>query len=227
MRRETSAPPPRPAVVSDPPAVAPATARGTPPERAQGPDPALVAGWIRAAQGGDGEAFADLVRAYGGIVTRVIGRLVSDPDDRDDLVQETFVRAFTGIQSFKLGRDFRPWILTIAVNLARDRWRRRSSAPPTVSLANEAGEPIQLPSPEPSAESAAVGEELRERAEEAFQRLDPEARTVLWLRVREGLDYREMAQVLGIPRGTVMSRLSRARQALRAELERGPGDRSR
>jgi RNA polymerase sigma-70 factor (ECF subfamily) len=126
-----------------------------------------------------------------------------------------------------LGRDFRPWILTIAVNLARDRWRRRSSAPATVSLANESGDPIPLLSPEPSAESAAVGEELRERAEAAFQRLDPEARTVLWLRVREGLDYREMAQVLGIPRGTVMSRLSRARQALRAELERGSGDRSR
>lgn len=185
----------------------------------QGPEPALVAGWIEAASKGDSSAFWALVRAYGGFVTRVIGRLVSDPDDRDDLVQETFVRAFTALHKFKHGEPFRPWLLTIAMNLARDAWRRRKTRPAAVPLVDEDGVAVPIPSPDPSPESAAVGEELRRRAEAVFGRLDRDHQAILWLRVREGLEYDEIATVLGIPRGTVMSRLARARAALRRGLE--------
>lgn len=219
MRREPSPPLPRPATAGAPAAPAPAAAAGArfAPER--GPDPALVAGWVEAASQGDSAAFAALVHAYGALVTRVIGRLVSDPDDRDDLVQETFVRAFTALGKFKRGEPFRPWLLTIALNLARDAWRRRKVRPSPVPLVDEAGTVLPIPSPDPSPESVAAGEELRRRAESAFGRLERDHQAILWLRVREGLEYDEIATVLAIPRGTVMSRLARARAALRRELD--------
>jgi RNA polymerase sigma-70 factor (ECF subfamily) len=75
-----------------------------------------------------------------------------------------------------------------------------------------------LRAPDPTPDAHAEGEDLRERAERAFDRLSPDARAVLWLRVREDLSYDEIAVVLGVPRGTVMSRLARAREALRIHL---------
>lgn len=184
------------------------------------PDPARVAGWVRAVQNGDSEAFGDLVEAYGRLLYRVIGRLVSDPDDREDLVQETFVRAYQAIDRFRSGSDFRPWLLTIALNAVRDQWRRRRRRPSVASLDDE-GEEVTVPASDPAPDAVVEGDELRQRAEAAFRRLDQDAQAILWLRVRESLQYDEIAQVLGIPRGTVMSRLARAREALRRELEFG------
>jgi len=221
MDRELLRPSPRPATAGAPAVTAQAAAGGARAAADQGPEPALVAGWVEAASKGGSSAFEALVRAYGGLVTRVIGRLVNDPDDRDDLVQETFVRAFTALDKFKRGEPFRPWLLTIALNLARDSWRRRKARPTPVPLVGEAGTVVPIPSPDPSPESAAAGEELRRHAEAAFRRLDQDHQTILWLRVREGLEYDEIATVLGIPRGTVMSRLARARAALRREIDAG------
>ncbi len=218
MRREPLAPSPRPATARSEATANRAAAPETRARAERGPDLAPVAGWVRAAQNGDGAAFGALVRTYGALVTRVIGRLVSDPDDRDDLVQETFVRAFSALHKFKPDHEFRPWLLTIALNLARDAWRRRATRPKELSA--EEGESLPIPGPDPSPESRLEGEELRERAEAAFRRLDADAQVILWLRVREDLEYDEIASVLGIPRGTVMSRLSRARAALRVELDR-------
>jgi RNA polymerase sigma-70 factor (ECF subfamily) len=177
-----------------------------------------VAAWVEAARSGDTEAFDCLVRAHGSLVYRVIGRLVNDPDDRDDLVQETFLRAYEALRNFRPGAEFRPWLLTIAMNLARDELRRRRRRPAPSPLADEEGHPIPLPSGEPGPDALLEGGDLRRRAEAAFARLEVEARAILWLRVREGLAYQEIAEVLEIPRGTVMSRLSRAREALRLEL---------
>lgn len=221
MDREPSRPSPRPATAGAPLVTVQAEAGRARSAAAPGPEPALEAGWVEAASKGDSSAFGALVHAYGGLVTRVIGRLVSDPDDRDDLVQETFVRAFTALDKFKPGQPFRPWLLTIALNLARDAWRRRTTRPAAVPLVDEDGTAVSIPSPDPSPESAAAAEELRRRAEAAFGRLDRDHQAILWLRVREGLEYDEIATVLGIPRGTVMSRLARARAALRRELEGG------
>jgi RNA polymerase sigma-70 factor (ECF subfamily) len=168
-------------------------------------------------------AFGALVQAFGPLLYRVIGRLVHDPDDRDDLVQETMVRAYQALGRFHPGSDFRPWLLTIAMNLVRDELRRRKRRPPGPSL-DEGESPVTPAAPTPGPDAGAVGEELRRQAEAAFRRLDRDEQTILWLRVREGLQYDEIAQVLAIPRGTVMSRLARAREALRQELERDRGE---
>ncbi len=184
------------------------------------PEPGRVAAWVAAAQAGDAAAFGALVEAYGRLLYRVIGRLIRDPDDRDDLVQETFVRAYEALARFRAGSEFRPWLLTIGLNAVRDLLRRRRRRPPGASLDDEE-ENLALPAPGAAPDAEAVGEELREQVEVAFARLDADAQTILWLRVREGLQYDEIALVLGIPRGTVMSRLARAREALRSELDRG------
>ena len=184
------------------------------------PDPGRVAAWVEAARRGDSAAFDALVLTYGQLLFRVIGRMVRDPDERDDLVQDAFVRAYEAMGRFNPGADFRPWLLTIALNRVRDHLRSRRRRPPHTSLTGEEGEALPLPAPGPTPEAMAQAEELRTRAECAFGRLNVEAQAILWLRVREGLEYREIAEVLGIPRGTVMSRLARAREALRVELDR-------
>jgi RNA polymerase sigma-70 factor, ECF subfamily len=180
--------------------------------------------WIRRATGGDGAAFDALVRTYAGVVERVIGRLASDPDDGADLVQETFLRAWQNLRRFTPGAPFRPWLLTIALNCARDHGRRRRRRGTTVALGGElrAGEEegaLDLASDGPGPDACAESEDLRGRAEAAFARLTPDAQAILWLRVREDLSYDEIATVLGVPAGTVMSRLARAREALRVHLE--------
>jgi RNA polymerase sigma-70 factor, ECF subfamily len=187
-------------------------------------EPAQEAAWVERAKTGDAGAFEALILAYGALVHRVIGRLSTDPDDSADLVQETFLRAWQGLPGFTPGAPFRPWLLAIALNAARDAGRRRRRRPPAAELVDDLGSDdgpaaIALPSPDPTPEAEAEAAELRFQAERAFARLSPDAQAILWLRVREDLSYDEIATVLGIPRGTVMSRLARAREALRIHLE--------
>ena len=186
--------------------------------------------WVARARAGDAAAFEALVRTYAALVHRVIGRLTADPDDCADLVQETFLRAWQGLPGFLPDAPFRPWLLAIALNAARDAGRRRRRRPASTPLVFEgpdeggAGGPAGLlADPEPTPAERLEGEDLRRRAELAFARLGPDAQAVLWLRVREDLSYDEIAAVLGIPRGTVMSRLARAREALRVHLEEESG----
>jgi len=186
--------------------------------------------WVARARAGDGTAFEALVRTYATLVHRVIGRLTADPDDCADLVQETFLRAWQGLPGFLPEAPFRPWLLAIALNAARDAGRRRRRRPAPTPLVFEGpdeegqgGVGGLLEASEPSPAERLEGEDLRRRAEVAFARLGPDAQAVLWLRVREDLSYDEIAVVLGIPRGTVMSRLARAREALRVHLEEEAG----
>lgn len=218
MGTEPLEPMPRPASVpASTSATNPAIAEEATHRRQRAFDPREAA-WVEAARGGEPSAFDSLVRANGDLVYRVIGRLVSDPDDRDDLVQETFLRAYQALPNFRPGAEFRPWLLTIAINLARDALRRRRRRPAASPLADEEGHAIPLPSGEPGPDALLEARDLSGRAEAAFRRLDADAQAILWLRVREGLSYQEIAGVLGIACGTVMSRLSRAREALKQEL---------
>ena len=193
-----------------------------------GPPADREADWIRRATAGDGAAFDALVRTYAGVVERVIGRLAGDPDDGADLVQETFLKAWQNLRRFTPGAPFRPWLVTIALNCARDHGRRRRRRGTSVPLGSEARsgegeerEALDLATSVPGPDACAESEDLRGRAEAAFARLTPDAQAILWLRVREDLSYDEIATVLGVPAGTVMSRLARAREALRVLLEAG------
>ena len=185
-------------------------------------EPAEEAGLIRAAQSGDDDAFGRIVRHYQRAIHRVAYGLVRNAGDADDLAQETFVRAWQAIGRFRVGEPLYPWLARIAMNQAMSLFRRRKRRPETpLEPLLEAGR--QWGGGEDPAAQAAD----RDRAahlEAALAELSHEHQSVLVLRAVEGLSYEEIADVLGVPAGTVMSRLSRARAELRARLRTRTGE---
>jgi RNA polymerase sigma-70 factor (ECF subfamily) len=139
--------------------------------------------------------------------------LVRNEQDAEDVVQESFLKAYKAQESFR-GSEPKTWMLSIVRNTAMDFLRRlRSSG--TVTLGEEGYEPEDhLPNPE----RAVLEQSRRDQVRRAISRLAPEFREVVVLREMEGLSYKEIASVLSIPMGTVMSRLSRARNLLLVEL---------
>jgi RNA polymerase sigma-70 factor (ECF subfamily) len=142
---------------------------------------------------------------------RVARRIASDTASAEDLVQETLFRAWRNFDQFQSGTNVRAWLFRILFNAFYAQGRRVSAAPIVVSL-DAPGH-----SAEPQSRS---GLSLADAAEvaNALGELSAEHRTVLLLAVVEGFTCREMAETLSLPIGTVMSRLSRGRQALRERL---------
>jgi RNA polymerase sigma-70 factor (ECF subfamily) len=137
--------------------------------------------------------------------------LVRNGDDAEDIVQEAFLKAFKALDSYR-GGDARVWMLSIVRNTAMNFVRKRKA---DVTLDLDQLEPADC---SPNPEQGLLEESRRERVRLAISRLEPEFRETLVLREIEGLSYKEIAAILDIPPGTVMSRLSRARQRLLMEL---------
>lgn len=152
---------------------------------------------------------------------RVAQTLTGSWADSEDLVQETMIRAYGAIERFD-GRHPRAWLLTILRRAHLNAHRRRRPGLLAESGSLEQYRPAFGARSAPSAEDAVTEQILDEKLEAAVQRLDPRFRLVLLLVDVDQLTYTEAAQVLGIPTGTVMSRLSRARARIRADL-RGAG----
>ncbi|MBO0741334.1 MAG: sigma-70 family RNA polymerase sigma factor [Hyphomicrobiaceae bacterium] len=149
--------------------------------------------------------------------------LVRSRADAEDIVQEAYLRAFRAFDGFR-GGDMRPWLLAIVRNTAY-RWlnnRRRSGT--VISLeeafAGSGQRAEDIASDEPTAEERLIGAAERDYVLQALAELPTTFREVLVLREIEGLAYREIAEVTGVPVGTVMSRLSRGRAELRKLLTR-------
>ena len=174
---------------------------------------------IRRAQGGDRTAFGELVSRYMRRAYFAALGIVGSHDDALDASQEAFARAFRARRSIDPERPFYPWLYQIlrrlCFNVGRDRKTRRRLLEQAGSwLASEAS---ARGGADPS--RAAERAELRDRVEEAIQALPAGQREIIVLREFEGLSYREIAEVTGIPIGTVMSRLHTARRSLATELE--------
>lgn len=145
-------------------------------------------------------------------------RMTGNSASAEDLVQETFLRAFRNFHRFEPGSNFRAWIFTILTNTYINEYRRRSRAPLPTDFAEV--EPAQEESsPFLTAEQVdALKERLGDEAKRAIEKVSPELRLVFLLSTFEGMSYKEIAEVVGVPIGTVMSRLFRARKVLREEL---------
>lgn len=167
-------------------------------------------GLLREAKNGNVESFGKLVELYQRRVYTVIYRFVRNHHEADDLAQETFIRAFKAIDRFDLRYPFSPWIYRIAVNLTLNHLKKRRLPMVDTEVEDKPanGNPVSL-----SEQDA-----TRKKIHQAIAGLPLKLRQVLVLRVYEDWPYSQIAEVLDIPVGTVMSRLARAREALKIEL---------
>lgn len=168
---------------------------------------------MRRVQAGDEVAFAELMHRWERPVKAVIGRIVLNARDAEDLAQETFVRIWQNRARFRPEAEFRPWLFAIATNLARNRlrwWRSR----PEVALEDW----DQLDAPQPSGSDAAEGAERAGAVREAIARLPVEQREALVLFEYEELSQAEIAAIVGATPKAVENRVARARERLRSSL---------
>ena len=177
-------------------------------------DRELIDGWRK----GDEASAAELVRRHASAVARFLGGAGADHDDIDDLVQETFFRAFRRIDTFRGGATFRTWLLTIGSNVLKDTWRRRKRRPTTPLGDHDFADP----SGDPLGESQA--NDIQTRLEEGVRALPPMQRDVFLLRAQQGVEYDEIAKALettvGAARVHYHHAVKRLKRALTLELER-------
>ena len=170
---------------------------------------------VARAKGGDVEAYEDLVRMHQTIAFRTAFAVTRSAADAEEAAQEAFVKAHRALGRFRAGAPFRPWILKIVVNEARNRV---AAAGRRERLALRAGEGRRQEDAVPSPEAALLSRERHEELLGALDRLPERDRLVIWCRYLLELSEAETAAALGCRRGTVKSRLSRALDRLRAEL---------
>jgi RNA polymerase sigma-70 factor (ECF subfamily) len=161
---------------------------------------------------GDGAAYDQFVATYGGRIRRLAGQYARTPSDADDLTLEIFVDIFRSIGSYKGRSSLATWVYRVAVNHCL-RHRQREPMPPSpLDETQAAGDGASNPE-----RQAQIGE-LGRTIDDAMGRLTPEHRDVVILHEMHGLTYAECAETLGVPVGTVKSRLSNAFRKLRTML---------
>jgi RNA polymerase sigma-70 factor (ECF subfamily) len=177
---------------------------------------------IARARGGDVAAYEELVRRYQDVALRT-AHVVCPETDADDAVQEAFLKAYAALPRFRDGAPFRPWLLRIVANESRNR---RRSAGRRIGLVQRAGVAEAGPAHAPSPEQGVLAAEERGALVAAINRLRDEDREVIGARFLLELSETETAEALGIARGTVKSRTSRAlvrlREALASTVDGGP-----
>jgi len=163
---------------------------------------------------GDKDAFRAIVDTYKDILYRYCLARTGDKDRANDLVQETFIRAYRSLATFKLGKQFGPWIFAIASNVLRTSWRRLQREKDRVEQLFYPDDPEQN---NPEAELVQV--ETKAELAKALRNLPHELYEVLYLYYFEGLSVIEIAETLSIGEENVKSRLFRGRKKLRSILQ--------
>ena len=163
------------------------------------------------------QSFEAFVVPHLRMLFRLARRLVREPADAEDLVQETCLKAFRSFHQFCPGSNAKAWLVTILMNAGRDRARKVSRMPLALSF-DEIAEFVQRRPPARTPEAMAVQNNLGHLVRLAIDDLPPEFRLVVLLADVEGLTYQEIADTIGCPMGTVMSRLHRGRRLLRTTL---------
>jgi RNA polymerase sigma-70 factor, ECF subfamily len=163
---------------------------------------------IDRARRGDQEAFAAVIRHYDPGLRALAFRLLGDRDLMDDVLQEAYVKAFKGLRGFRGDAKLGTWLYRIAYNACLDELRRSRRG-------DELPLTDGLPSRSPDPGEVAAG---RQDLARALAALPPDERAAVLLVDAQGFDYRQAGEVLGVPEGTVASRLNRARASLRTAL---------
>lgn len=180
---------------------------------------------IRRAQQSDNEAFEQLLLLHQKKVYNLCLRMAANPDDALDLSQEAFIKAWRALGQYQFEASFSTWLFRLTSNVCIDflrRKKRRQETSLTESYDDsDEGEEFSLPDTAPLPEEQAITNETKIELAQAMERLGPEHREILQLRVVENLPYEQIAEILDIRVGTVKSRLARARLSLRKILKAG------
>ncbi|MFQ6081958.1 MAG: RNA polymerase sigma factor [Candidatus Aminicenantia bacterium] len=169
---------------------------------------------ISRAKKGDMEAFESLIRKYQKSIYYLCYRMTMAHQSADDIAQEVFIRAYFSIKKFKEGMNFYTWVRKIAVNLSLNYLKKKkrevlfSNNDRTIEK-NISSESQEMPL------DCLQREEMKEKFEEAVNSLPSDQKAVFLLKVQENQSYEEISRVLKIPKGTIMSRLNRARNKLK------------
>lgn len=170
---------------------------------------------VRKLQRGETDAFETLIRRHQKTIFNLVYRMLGDYDEAAEISQEVFLSAYRAIGNFRGEANFSTWLYRIALNHATTR-RKSLNTRQQRNIPIENTEPASDPHPGPA--ESLEKKEVRQRVQQALNRLEPEDAAVILLRDLQDVPYEEVARLLEIPIGTVKSRLHRARQALKSEL---------
>jgi RNA polymerase sigma-70 factor (ECF subfamily) len=188
---------------------------------------ATEAGLVARCQAGDREAFDALVRLHQDRIYNAVVRFTGDRDRALDIAQKAFLNAYLKIRQFEAKSSFGTWLYRIAINLCLSDGRGRRNEPVSLAVvgarAREEGVDFDPPDPGAAPDRPLEARETQAVVQAAIRSLDEEFRAVLVLRDIEDRSYDEIASILGVPKGTVRSRLHRARLELKGKLEKIPG----
>ena len=187
-----------------------------------GVDARQVRRWVQQAQGGDEEAFGELMKAYYQRVYSLACGMVNNPDDARDLSQQAWVKAWKNMTRYRESASFFTWLYRIVSNTCLDFLRHRArlgeqALPDNLDLVTQS-DPNPAASRHSRPDKEAERAEVRRLFDEALAELSPEHRMALTLREIEGLAYDEIAKAMGCRTGTVMSRLFYARRHMQRRL---------
>ena len=177
---------------------------------------------VRRAQSGEKRAFELLVIKYQRKLARLLGRMVRDQAEVEDVTQEAFIKAYRALPSFRGDSAFYTWLYRIGINTAKNYLAANSRRPPTsTTYASEDAEGFEdadqlrdLNTPE----NELASKQIAETVNATLAELPEELRTAITLREIEGLSYEEIAEMMNCPIGTVRSRIFRAREAIAEKL---------
>ena len=179
---------------------------------------------------GDSGAWTELVKTHHRRVYALCYRFTGSGSDAEDLTQDVFLKVYGNLSSFDTDRgSFQTWITTLTRNLLVDHFRRSKQQRVTSSMDEGWDESDDLPLVHRLAQSGpdphdrAVQKQLEKLVQEALVKISPELREAVILRDLQDMDYKEIAQILRVPEGTVKSRISRGRAELARVLERSKG----
>ncbi len=171
---------------------------------------------VRQAKAGDVAAFEALYRAFNDRIYNFARQVVGSDADAADVAQETFVRAWKSLPTLRDESSFGGWLYRIARNQSSEVLSRRRRG--QVSLAGESAEVINIPSETPDPEDSALDSEAIGMLDRAISELTPEHRAAVAMHHLDGMDVADVAKALCLPKGTILSRLARARAVLRRKL---------
>ena len=177
-----------------------------------------VLGYVRRSLAGDVKAFEWIIRKYQKRIYFTVLQVVMNHEDADDMLQDTFIKAYTKLDTYNKSFPFYPWLYRIAINTSLNHQKKKARLR-TMSLDDLNGNGHQADLAESSTQMLDMeGSELVDKLKAALEKIPYEQRTVFILRVSDGLSYQEISETMDISMGTVMSRLSRARDKLRILL---------